>query len=152
MQAAGQDHVGALGLETDDRTAGLRVLCPVHLDLAVDLVTVQDRPLDHVWVIGCQLVIDRSDVGHRASHGHQCVRRWASVESGEIIGDRLECRGEHIRLHGIVETEILGVAHRADRDAETLYHLVTFAEGELRASPSGVEHHQRATIQIQARP
>jgi hypothetical protein len=58
-----QDHLGAFGLETDDRPTTLRVLRPICLDLAVGLVPVQDRPLDHVGVIGLQPVTDRSDVG-----------------------------------------------------------------------------------------
>ena len=45
---AGEDDVGALGLQADDRAARLGVARAVALDLAVDLGPVQDRALDGV--------------------------------------------------------------------------------------------------------
>ena len=48
---AGQDHVGPLGLESDDRATAVSVARSVELDLVVDVGTFEDRPLDGVWVV-----------------------------------------------------------------------------------------------------
>jgi hypothetical protein len=87
----GQNDIGALGPQSDDRTALPRVARSIHLDLAVDLSAVQNRP-----VVCGQSVLDRSDVGDSTPHRHQDVWRPMPIDPRQIGGDRRERAAQHV--------------------------------------------------------
>ena len=98
---AGEDDVGSLRLEPDDRPARLDIARPVELDLAVDLGPVEDAALDDVRVVRGQGVLHRGDVRDRAAHRHQRVGSGATVDPGEVAGDRGEGVGKDLaRIDG----------------------------------------------------
>ena len=120
MQGAGEDHLGALGLETDDVAPLVGGACAVELDLPVDLGRLERGALDHARVVGGQLVLDGREVRHRAAHPDDDVGRGPSVQPVEIGRDRVERRAERLLVHDPVEPEPLREPDGADVHAEAL--------------------------------
>ena len=147
----GEDHVGALGLEPDDRATGVCVARPILLDLPVDVPTLEDRPVDGVWVVGVEAELHGRDVRDRTPHRNQGVGRRSALEAMEVGRDRVEGRLEGVGRHGRVEPEALGVTHGADIDAEAVLDLGATTEGELGASSTRVEDHEGAVGQPEVR-
>src|SRR3954453_9845678 len=59
---AGQDHLGAVGLQPDDLPSLVGGSRPVELDLAIDLADVEHGALYDVGVVRGQRVLDRREV------------------------------------------------------------------------------------------
>ena len=104
----GEDDFRPLRLQTDDGAAGLRIPRPVELDLAVDLGTVEDGPLDDGGIIRGEAIPDRGDIGHRAAHRDQRVGNRAPVDAREICRNRRHGLAQHVRRHGSVQPVALG--------------------------------------------
>ena len=113
---------------------------PVELDLAVDLGSVEDRPLDDrpgrtsaipcltavMFVIAPPIPTSASGAGARRAATRSAAIA-ASASSQRLVVDRP------------VEAEPLGEPDRPDRDAELLLDAAGVAERELRAAAAGVE-------------
>ena len=117
---AREDHLGAVGLEPDDRAPLLGGPRAVQLDLPVDRGPVEPGALDGVRVVHREAELDGREVRHGAAHPDEHLGRGAAVEAVELGGDPPERVAERVLGHGPVEPVALRQADRADRHAELL--------------------------------
>src|SRR5579862_3321 len=75
-----EDHRGPRRLEPDDRAPLVGGSTPVELDLAIDLLSVEDRSVDDFGVVGGELVLHRREVREGAAHADESVGARAPVE------------------------------------------------------------------------
>src|SRR4029453_11554519 len=80
----------------------------------------------------------------------QSVRSRPSVEPREGSRNRLPRGRERLPVALPIEAEALGVAHRADLDAEALLDMIAVSERELRAAAAGVEDDDRLVADADA--
>ena len=149
-QCSGEDDLGALGLQANDRPALVGRPARVERDLPLDLGDVEDGS----WTTsGSRLepVCDGGEVGHRATHADQHVRRRPAVERRELGSDGLEGALEAFLRDDLGKAVRLREAHGTHVDTEPLVDVVALAEGELRAPSAGVEDRERASDEPERR-
>src|SRR5262245_44522548 len=118
----------------------------------VDIGRVQHRAVDQVRIVLGQPELHRGHVGQRAAHTGQRVRPGTTVQAGQVRRDGRPGLFQHPEVDRAGEPEALGVTHCADVYAEALLPARTAAEGELAATPAGVEHDQRALRYVEPGP
>ena len=84
---AGEDDLGAVGLQADDPAALVRGAGAEELDLPVDLAALEHRALHDVGVIGIEPVADRGEVRDGAAHPDHRGGRRPALQAREVDGD-----------------------------------------------------------------
>jgi hypothetical protein len=127
----GEDHLGPVRLQADDRAPLVCVEVAVELDLAIDLRAVEHGALHRVRVIDGELAADGGEVGDRAAHANDRGGYRAPVEPLELGGD-CHVQPRECRPRGPLGQPVtLREAHGTDVEAEALRDAVAVSVREL---------------------
>ena len=143
---SGQDHLGAVGLEADDRAAAVGIGRAVQRDLAVNFVARQARAVDPVRVVRRHGQRHRGHVRQRAAHADEGIRPIAPGERFEVRRDRRPGLRHRLFRDRPGQAELLGVPDGADVEAEPIRYPAVGSEAELAAPAPGVEDDDHARL------